>query len=363
MLAVLDSLLRFAAVGVILLGVVLIARGAGRSAAGWSTMAFAVSVAAYLVYSSPAASPSLGALDLPMRFLAVAGPALLWLAALAMFVDGFKPRAMHAVPLLVLEGLSFAAWARDGDPGALFAYGHQAAVVALYVAAVWQAWKGYPGDLVEARRRFRLWFVLCAAGIGVVIAGAELALLGEAVPASLELLKVLAIAALSVVLVAWSAEVKPAWFAAFSAAPRPLSAAGEVPAADARLLAMLRRAMDEEKVYRREGLTIAGLAAHVAVPEHVLRKLINQRLGYRNFSAFLNEHRIEDVRRGLADPARARLPVLTLALEAGYGSVGPFNRAFKDALGVTPTEYRDALRLAESGNMSPIPESSARDRT
>jgi AraC-like DNA-binding protein len=32
--------------------------------------------------------------------------------------------------------------------------------------------------------------------------------------------------------------------------------------------------------------------------------------------------------------------VLTIALEAGFGSLGAFNRAFKAQLGVTPTEYR-----------------------
>ena len=34
--------------------------------------------------------------------------------------------------------------------------------------------------------------------------------------------------------------------------------------------------------------------------------------------------------------------VLTIALEAGYGSIGPFNRAFKERFGLTPTEYRRA---------------------
>jgi len=34
--------------------------------------------------------------------------------------------------------------------------------------------------------------------------------------------------------------------------------------------------------------------------------------------------------------------VLTIALEAGYGSIGPFNRAFRERFGMTPTEYRRA---------------------
>ncbi|MGP8122947.1 MAG: helix-turn-helix domain-containing protein, partial [Xanthobacteraceae bacterium] len=30
----------------------------------------------------------------------------------------------------------------------------------------------------------------------------------------------------------------------------------------------------------------------------------------------------------------------TIALDAGFQSLGPFNRAFKSETGVTPTEYR-----------------------
>jgi len=34
------------------------------------------------------------------------------------------------------------------------------------------------------------------------------------------------------------------------------------------------------------------------------------------------------------------VPVLTLALDAGFNSLGPFNRAFKAATGLTPSEFR-----------------------
>jgi sec-independent protein translocase protein TatA len=34
------------------------------------------------------------------------------------------------------------------------------------------------------------------------------------------------------------------------------------------------------------------------------------------------------------------VPVLTIALDAGFGSIGPFNRAFKADTGLTPTDFR-----------------------
>ena len=42
----------------------------------------------------------------------------------------------------------------------------------------------------------------------------------------------------------------------------------------------------------------------------------------------------------LADPANARASISALAFDLGYASLGPFNRAFKDATGLTPTAWR-----------------------
>ena len=78
-----------------------------------------------------------------------------------------------------------------------------------------------------------------------------------------------------------------------------------------------------------------------------LRRVINQRLGHRNFNAFVNGFRLAETMAALADPSKRGLPVLTIALTAGFQSIGPFNRAFKAATGLTPTEFR-RQKLAES---------------
>ena len=71
-----------------------------------------------------------------------------------------------------------------------------------------------------------------------------------------------------------------------------------------------------------------------------MRRLINGHFGFRNFNEYLNRYRLDEIAARLVDPETQQLPVLTLALEAGFQSLGPFNRAFKQAYGVTPTEYR-----------------------
>lgn len=93
-------------------------------------------------------------------------------------------------------------------------------------------------------------------------------------------------------------------------------------------------------VYRTPGLTIAGLAARLGTPEHRLRALINRRMGHRNFSAYLNRYRIAEARVWLADRNKVDLPVLTLAMDLGYNSLPPFNRAFREETGTTPSDYR-----------------------
>ncbi|MBV7259586.1 AraC family transcriptional regulator [Erythrobacter sp. WH158] len=95
-----------------------------------------------------------------------------------------------------------------------------------------------------------------------------------------------------------------------------------------------------EGTYREPGLTIAGLADHLDTPEHRLRALINRRLGYRNFSAFLNRHRIAEAREKLANPDDVDLPVLTIAMDLGYNSLPTFNRAFRSETGTTPSDFR-----------------------
>ncbi len=131
----------------------------------------------------------------------------------------------------------------------------------------------------------------------------------------------------------------------FPAAPEVQADASDVAvvessAADQKLVDALMRLMGDERIYRHDNVTIGTLATKLAIPEYRLRRLINQRLGYRNFNVFLNEHRIAEAKAALADPSQAEVPVITIAMDAGFQSLGPFNRAFKATTGVTPTEYR-----------------------
>jgi AraC-like DNA-binding protein len=98
--------------------------------------------------------------------------------------------------------------------------------------------------------------------------------------------------------------------------------------------------MAKEEVWREEGLTIASLAHRAQMPEAQLRHLINDRLGYRNFPSYVNAHRIACAKNRLSDPNEARISISTIAYDIGFASLGPFNRAFRDVTGVSPSEWR-----------------------
>ena len=103
---------------------------------------------------------------------------------------------------------------------------------------------------------------------------------------------------------------------------------------------IFNQSFETDHIYREPGLSIGSLAAKLSIPQYRLRKLINERLGYRNFNVLLHEHRIREACEALSDSDQSHLPILTIALTAGYQSINPFNRAFRDLHGVTPSEYR-----------------------
>ncbi len=222
----------------------------------------------------------------------------------------------------------------------------RASMFGFALAGLWTAWRGRAGDLVEGRRRMRLSLVVGAGAFVVLTNAIEVLvhsdLLGDHWRSFVEI----GIALLTFSFCAAMFGVRQADLLGppARAASKPASA---LDSAD-QLAARLRELMSAERPYRDEGLTIAALAARVGEQEYRLRRLINRALGHRNFAQFLNGYRLDEVREALADPAQREVPILTIALDAGFGSLGPFNRAFREAEGMTPSEYR-ATNLADSG--------------
>ena len=279
---------------------------------------------------------------------------LFWTSALALFEDEFAIKPVHWAVLTGILALSISEFFFSlrvmGPAGGLLPPLNDIMNLSLVAHALYVAWRGREADLMEDRRSFRLLFV---GGVGTligIIVATELsfALLQIDEP-SFELLLLAAMSIFAVVLyLAYQLFSLPTdnLLSALAIPTLDANAVGIDPA-DQALHQKLQRAMSEDKVFRTEGLTIGALAQKLGTPEHQLRKLINQGMGYKNFNAYLNQYRIADAKDQLADLEQARKQVLTIALEAGYASLGPFNRAFKNATGQTPSEFRKRA-LAQS---------------
>lgn len=100
----------------------------------------------------------------------------------------------------------------------------------------------------------------------------------------------------------------------------------------------LRLAMETEKLYRDEDLSLATLAEELALSSHQLSELINQEMG-KNFSAFVNEYRIREACELLKKETDRS--ILDIGYEVGFRSKTSFHRAFIKQVGLPPSEFRE----------------------
>jgi AraC-like DNA-binding protein len=359
-----DLGLRGAAVGLSLLIACILLRDRRDSTVARLGAALAVGAAASAICSSPNFPQPWQIWSLFLLALACGGSVVFWLWARAAFDDDFVLRRWHGALWAAIVGcqLFVSGWSAQWPALGLaleralpFVYLGLALLAAAQTLATWRA------DLVEGRRRLRL-AVLIGTSAYIAIgafqsfsSGSSIASLASA----FGLCVLLSLGGWNLLGATGTPEGPgplPAAAGFLGGAPATLPEAAKPSAIEPALLRRLQRLMTVERAYRREGLTIGSLSAELGVPEYRLRQLINEGLGHRNFNAFLNSYRIEEAKAALADPGQEQVPVLTIAMDTGFQSIGPFNRAFKAATDLTPTEFR---RLALAKNASALPKANA----
>jgi AraC-like DNA-binding protein len=270
-----------------------------------------------------------------------------WLFTRALFDDAFTMRWWHALVWAAVAAFSFVncMWIGPASSGNL-----RISIIAInllalgFIAlAVGQAVATWSADLVEGRRRLRVFIVGAAALYGGVNAILQILISGGNAAEIINTANAAVLVGIVALICHAMMRVDGAELFAAPVAANAVSesaVAQDSGAADQKLVGALMRLMADERIYRHDNITIGTLSTKLSIPEYRLRRLINQQLGYRNFNVFLNNHRIEEAKAALADPTQAEVPVITIAMDAGFQSLGPFNRAFKATTGVTPTEYR-----------------------
>lgn len=96
--------------------------------------------------------------------------------------------------------------------------------------------------------------------------------------------------------------------------------------------------MQESRMYANPELTLAELAQALGVHPNNLSQIINT-YEKKNFYDYINAQRIEEFKRAVARPENQRFTLLGLAHDCGFNSKTSFNRNFKNATGISPSEY------------------------
>lgn len=357
----LNLLLRGIAIGALFAVALAMARGPKPTPARGAGVLFCVAVAGFLVHTNPEAVHAVGALAVVAWLLSAAGTAYVWLFGVTLFSD--KPFVWQRVlPVTGMTALSIIGHYSPPDTAVAVEVAHNVLEVVLMAHLLFVIWRDGRDDLVDSRRAFRVQVLVAVSILCVVLSGFDAAWSLGFQPAWV---KPAQAAALTLFVLAGSMaflQTSPLLFdRPQTVASAALPSIDEARVADKVTLQKLTEVMEEGEVWRRMGLTVGALAETVGVPEHRLRKLINQELGYRNFSDFLNARRITVAKDNLADPNKARVSIATIAFDLGYSSLGPFNRAFRDLVGQTPSEWRrSALApLARSETSSPLSKSAS----
>jgi AraC-like DNA-binding protein len=271
---------------------------------------------------------------------------VVWLFTRALLDDTFVPRWWHALIWAAVSVYSFVSclWIAPVVHGRPAIIAVNLLALCFIVLALAQTITSWSVDLIERRRNLRIFIVGATVLYGGVNALLQISIWGRDTAAianvgNAAVLTGIVAAICYAMMRVNAADLFPAPVEAAADDSGP-AAVVEDTGADKKLVDALMRLMADERIYRHDNISIGTLATKLAIPEYRLRRLINQRLGYRNFNVFLNNHRIEEAKAALADPTQAEVPVITIAMDAGFQSLGPFNRAFKATTGVTPTEYR-----------------------
>ena len=300
--------------------------------------------ACYALVSAPNAMTLLGTSYVALWLPASLAKQFHWLMVLSLVNDNCRIGRRWLVVALgipLFAGMVFAPPPISTIARAL----NVALTIVLMGNGLWVLWSGRRNDLVESRRELSLIILVLlpvTAALFVVLT------LVEALAVQSELVALLKSIAMFSIIFAFAiagTSFREDLFAVPAETPRlRVEHTGQTPA-DRIELRRLETAM-AERAFLEPGLTIGALADTLGIPEHRLRRLINRHLGYRNFAAFINDHRIDEAKRRLGDEALAREQITGLAFDLGFASLAPFNRAFRERVGMSPSEFRNKALAA-----------------
>ncbi len=261
----------------------------------------------------------------------------LWILSLAIFDDSFRLQIGHGIAFILLEGISFGLFlgGTDNLPNflpTLAGLFPQLINLGFVILTLLYVQKGTDSDLIEERRNFRSIFVMVSSVYIILVLVVEIGLKEVGVPRLLDSINVISVTALIYYFSFRLLELKTRFFLGTPAVI--------VTDAEKLLSQKIQALMDKERLFNRDDLNARVLATLLNEQEYKVRRAINGAMGYRNFYDFLNHFRVEEACMVLADESKQSIPIVRIAMDCGYSSLAPFNRAFKALKGMSPSEFR-----------------------
>lgn len=338
---ILDAFFRFTGIGLLLMLAVLTIVHNRKWKSSPYLVVSCLSIAALFLGFAPSLLRPTGILYAFARLIDIPHLVFVWLFALSLFQKNFILKssyiligALYSLPLL---------WIRLYGLGWLPVYPQwflplvSVLSLGLMIHLCVSTLGGRADDLVDKRRASRIYFVVVIVSVTVISAASEPLLHSSDWKFTTKIIAI------------WPAVVWAFfWMSSFDkkAVAFVDNAVGKTSLSerDKNLTEKLLQEMTSELAFKEYDLTIATLASRLAVNQHRLRSLINQTLGYKNFSEFVNAYRVEAVKKALSDSKNEHVPILNLAQDSGFKSLSSFNRAFKNLEDMTPSEYRRSVR-------------------
>lgn len=207
------------------------------------------------------------------------------------------------------------------------------------MSCVWEASRSWPEERTEQRLRIAFLSVFCT---GVFLCAILIASL-EGFPENAAVL-IQSTCAVAILAIGSAALIYRQANPLVATRPRPKATSH-----DNALAERLVRLLDREKLYLNPDLTIAQLAGALNETPNRVSRAITASLKAANINQLVNARRIEHAKGLLNDADSDQMTILQVALESGFNSIGPFNRAFKSQTDTTPREYRRSRNDTPNG--------------
>ena len=104
-------------------------------------------------------------------------------------------------------------------------------------------------------------------------------------------------------------------------------------------VALLTKAMEEDRLYLNAALTLQMVARHTGIAPKTISAVLNQHL-HKNFNEYVNEYRVALFKEKILQEEAGQLTITGVAYDCGFSSQATFQRVFRQFTGMSPSEYK-----------------------